>query len=96
MMRCCIHGTEYVYSPVMEPTHPLKAAREAASLDQDGLATISGVSQATISRIERGQVPGTAVALRLSRALGLSVEALFGHTTDDADASKETDATRAA
>lgn len=82
----------------MEPTHPLKAAREAAKLDQDGLAERSGVSQATISRIERGQVPGTAVALRLSRALNVSVEDLFGHAVDDSDdASKEvTDATRAA
>lgn len=62
---------------------PLKAARVAAGLDQDDLAERSGVSQATISRVEAGQAPTTATALRLARALDETVEALFGHVVPD-------------
>lgn len=62
---------------------PLKVARVAAGLDQDGLAGRSGVSQATISRVEAGQSPTAPTALRLARALNTTVEALFGHTIAD-------------
>lgn len=64
-----------------EPTgSPLRAARIAAGLNQEELFEKSGVPQGTISRIERGQSPHTTVALRLARALGTTVEALFGHS----------------
>lgn len=62
--------------------HPLKVARVAAGLDQDGLALRAGVSQATISRVEAGQAPSTTTALRLARALNTTVEALFGHVVN--------------
>ena len=62
-----------------EPEHPLHRARVAAGLDQETLAGLSGVSQPTISRIEGGQAPSTATALRIARALNVPVEELFGH-----------------
>lgn len=65
------------------PEHPLRSARLAAGIDQDGLAERSGVSQGTISRIEGGTIPTAANALRLARALNTTVEALFGHTVAD-------------
>lgn len=76
------------------PITPLRAAREFARWKQDDLAEKSGVPQGTISRIERGQVPHTTIALKLARALGASVEELFGHAlTEDAsdDAPAEAD-----
>lgn len=71
---------------IIDGESPLKAARVAAKLDQDDLAERSGVSQATISRIESGQAPTTATALRLARTLDTTVEALFGHVVADAPA----------
>lgn len=57
----------------------LRALRESAGLKQKDLAGISGISQATISRIERDSpAPSAAVAIALARALKLSVEEIFG------------------
>lgn len=57
----------------------LRSRREAASLDQARLASLAGVTQATVSRIESGaQTPSVAIALRLASTLGVSVEDLFG------------------
>jgi transcriptional regulator with XRE-family HTH domain len=80
---------------------PVRVARRRAGLDQEQLAERSGVPQGTISRIERGQTPNSGHALRLARALGSTVEELFGHIVDadavvDPDAAPATDATRAA
>jgi putative transcriptional regulator len=70
-----------------EHDSPLRAARKAAGLEQGSLSENTGVSQATISRIENGASPTTSVALRLARALNTTVEALFGHlvTADTLD-----------
>jgi transcriptional regulator with XRE-family HTH domain len=73
----------YIQRSMTTDEHPLKAARVAAGLDQDGLAGRSGVSQATISRVEAGHSPTTSTALRLARALNSTVEALFGHVVAD-------------
>lgn len=93
-MRCCILRSECVYTGVMEQPKPLRAAREAAGLDQAELAARAEITQATVSRVERGQVPGATVALRLARALNTTVEALFGHTIEgETTASPTLDAT---
>lgn len=56
----------------------LKAAREAAGLTQGGLAQAIGVSRKTINTVENGVFqPSTLLALKLARALGRPVEALF-------------------
>ncbi|CUR54666.1 hypothetical protein NOCA2210016 [metagenome] len=49
-------------------------ARKARNLRQADLADLSGVTQADISRIERGQVaPTTQTLLKLTSALGLEI-----------------------
>lgn len=57
----------------------LRHLRQARGLSQTQLATMAGVKQATISRIEQGvnhaSIP---VAERIATALGVSVVDLFG------------------
>ncbi|MDQ1195292.1 XRE family transcriptional regulator [Agrobacterium sp. SORGH_AS 787] len=56
----------------------LKLLREQSGLTLDGLATMSGVSRAMISRIERGEASPTASLLaRICAALGLSLSQFF-------------------
>lgn len=51
---------------------------------QTALAAKSGVSQASIGRILRGEsVPGAVVLERLATALEISVEQLLGHSSDE-------------
>ena len=58
----------------------LKALRQKQGLNQKGLSTISGVSQATISRIETGRVRQlrSAALKNLADALSVSVDFLMG------------------
>jgi transcriptional regulator with XRE-family HTH domain len=50
-------------------------ARKARNLRQIDLAELSGVTQADISRIERGQVaPTTQTLLKLTAALGVEIQ----------------------
>ena len=56
----------------------LREAREAKGLTQAELAGLIGVSRKTVNTVENGVfVPSTPVALKLARALGERVEALF-------------------
>ena len=56
----------------------LREARLAAGLTQAALAQRVEVSRKTINTVENGVfVPSTELALRLARALGTTVEALF-------------------
>lgn len=56
----------------------LKETRTAADLTQAQLAELAGVSRKTINTVENGVfVPSTLLALRLAKALGTTVEALF-------------------
>jgi putative transcriptional regulator len=65
-------------------TNNLRAARKAANLEQEELAALSGISQGTISRIERGSpAPSVDTALALARALGTTVEHIFGSDTQE-------------
>ncbi|ASP36535.1 helix-turn-helix domain-containing protein [Labrenzia sp. VG12] len=61
--------------------------RRARNWPLDQLADRSGVSRATLSRIERGDTSPTAVALgQLARAFGLSMADLFGFGAPTLDA----------
>lgn len=56
----------------------LEAWRQSRGWSQATLARASGVSRAAVSAIETGRlVPSTAAALKLARALGVTVETLF-------------------
>jgi putative transcriptional regulator len=56
----------------------LRQARVRRNLTQAELATLADVSRKTINTVENGVfIPSTVLALRLARALGTSVEALF-------------------
>lgn len=56
----------------------LFALRSARGLTQAGLAELVGVSRKTINTVENGVfVPSTTLALKLARALGEPVEAIF-------------------
>ena len=58
----------------------LKALRQKQSLNQKALSALSGVSQATISRIETGRVRQlrSSALKNLADALGVSVDFLIG------------------
>ncbi len=57
----------------------LRRARETAGLTQGELAARAGVSRQLVSGAEQGRhAPSVDTALRLARALGRSVESLFG------------------
>ena len=57
----------------------LKEVRTAAGLTQAQLADAAKVSRKTINTVENGVfTPSVVVALSLARALGTTVEALFG------------------
>ena len=56
----------------------VKQARTAAGLTQGQLASLAGVSRKTMNTIEaRTVIPSTVLALRLSKVLDTTVEALF-------------------
>lgn len=56
----------------------MKVHRARLNLTQADLADCVGVTRKTINSVENGVfVPSTVLALRLSRALGASVEDLF-------------------
>jgi putative transcriptional regulator len=59
-------------------TNRLNALRTGRGLTQAGLAELVGVSRKTINTVENGVfVPSTTLALKLARALGEPVEAIF-------------------
>lgn len=67
-----------------ESSNRVRELREARGLSQIALASAIGLARQSVHAIESGRaVPAVDVALRLSRALDCSVEALFGETTSD-------------
>jgi putative transcriptional regulator len=59
-------------------TNTLKVERAKRDLTQADLAGLIGVTRKSINAIEKGHmVPSTLLTLRLARALGTTVEALF-------------------
>lgn len=66
-------------------SNDLKNRRAQKGWTQAELAERVGVSRKTINTVENGVfVPSTILALRLARALGVSVERLFWIEDDDA------------
>lgn len=62
----------------------LRELRAERDLTQAALAELVGVSRKTINTIENGVfVPSTLLALKLARALGQPVEALFFLADDE-------------
>lgn len=56
----------------------LKVQRAMRDLTQADLATLAGVTRKSVNAIETGRMtPSVLLALRLSRALGVSVETIF-------------------
>ena len=65
----------------------LLAVRTERGLTQAGLAERVGVTRKTINTVENGIfIPSTLLALKLARALGRPVEALFSLEPDEQDA----------
>ena len=62
----------------------LKVQRAMRDLTQADLAAMSGTTRKSVNAIEAGRmVPSTVLALKLARALNVSVETLFA--LDDGD-----------
>jgi putative transcriptional regulator len=65
-------------------TNRLLDLRSERGLTQAALAEMVGVSRKTINTVENGVfVPSTLLALKLARALGRPVEALFSLDSDN-------------
>jgi len=64
----------------MKKATTLRSEREAKGLSQERLESLSGVEQSVISRLERcGPPAGVRHAIAVAKALGTTVESLFGH-----------------
>jgi transcriptional regulator with XRE-family HTH domain len=65
----------------------LKRLRDEKGISQQELARQCGVTQATISRLESGELQDmqTSTARRLARALGVSVDYLIGTWDEESD-----------
>ena len=63
----------------------LETIRRNRKLQQQDVADAAGVPQATISRVESGKGTTLRSALKIARALGLTVEEVFGDTDLDDD-----------
>jgi putative transcriptional regulator len=67
----------------------LKVQRAMRNLTQADLADLAGVTRRSVNAIEAGRmVPSIVLALKLARALGVSVDALFS-LGEGADAARE-------
>lgn len=65
--------------------HVIYSARKARNLRQSDLAELSGVAQADISRIERGQIaPTVPTLLKLADALGAQIQLVLPPSEGDA------------
>lgn len=57
----------------------IKVERAKRDLTQADLAAIAGVTRRSVNAIETGRmIPSVLLALRIARALGVSVETIFG------------------
>lgn len=64
--------------PKEQLTNTMKMERARHDLTQEQLAELVGVTRKTINTVERGVfVPSTVLALKLARALSVTVEELF-------------------
>ena len=61
----------------MQPTHPLRAARQRARLSLRRLAVLAGMTHSEIVLIESGARPRPSQLARLAAALGCSPDELI-------------------
>ena len=62
-----------------ELRNTLKVQRAMRNLTQADLAALAGVTRKSVNGIETGRmVPSVVLALKLARALGVTVETIFG------------------
>jgi DNA-binding XRE family transcriptional regulator len=64
--------------PATSGTHRLAEARRKKKLNQRQLAERSGIHRTTLYRIEKGELPRVNNAISLARAVGKTVEWLWG------------------
>lgn len=70
-----------------EWVHPVRSHRRRLHLTQADLAGAVAVSRQTIIAIERGDyAPSVYLALRIAKAMGSTVEALFDQTPEHQEA----------
>ena len=70
----------------------LRAAREQSGKTQAQVAKEAGITEAAYQRYEYNKrEPGVRTAIRIAKALGGTVEALFGAATPDNANEKETE-----
>lgn len=70
---------ELASSGMKQTRNAMRRARLAKGITQDALSRTTGVPQRTLSTLEnRGPTQGILTAIKLARALGRSVEDLFG------------------
>lgn len=70
--------------PIEQLRTQLKVQRAMRDLTQADLAAISGTTRKSVNAIEAGRmVPSTVLALKLARALNVSVETLFALADGD-------------
>jgi putative transcriptional regulator len=63
----------------------LKVQRAMRDLTQADLAAMAGITRRSVNAIEAGKmVPSVLLALRIARALGVAVEAIFSLDGSDA------------
>lgn len=69
------HEVERTFRSAYAFGHAVYSARKARNLRQSDLAELSGIDQADISRIERGQIaPTVQTLLKLADALGAHIQ----------------------
>lgn len=74
---------------VDQATNPVRRARRELRLTQADLASQVGVSRQTVISIEQGDyAPSVHLAIRIARALGTTVEALFDEDANNEEAGK--------
>lgn len=62
----------------------MRVERARRNLTQAGLAEMAGVTRRSINAIETGRmVPSVLLAIRIARALGVTVEEVFGSASED-------------
>ena len=72
--------------PSAELRNTLKVQRARLDWTQEELARRVGVTRKTVNTIENGvYVPSTVLALKMARALGVTVEALFQLAGEDSE-----------
>lgn len=73
-----------IHKQVKDIALRIKQSRKQLLLSLEKLSDLSGVSRATISKIERGEsLPSTTVLAKLSKALGLSMTELVAQQQED-------------